>query len=165
MIDMDLNAPLTLACIDPEICADPAGNLFRLFLRMLAKAQNDFLAEVVPMVPGCTALVALSLGGNAVWLDTAPQTALLQLQRQHAMLEDLGDVKAHMLSGCLAQAGYRISECGPTLPRSNRASQRGSSPAPAMSTRTRTISASRPRHRSSSLLVRCCCATAIYHAL
>ena len=66
------------------------------------------MVPVVPMVPGCAALVALSLGGNAVWLDTAPQAALLQLQRQHTMLERLDDVHSHMLDGCLAQAGYRV---------------------------------------------------------
>lgn len=109
MAVMDTNAPLILACIDEQICAEPAGNLFRLFLRMLARAQNDFLAAVVPMVPRCAALVALSLGGNAVWLDTAPQTALLQLQRQHVLLEDVGDVHAQMLRGCLSQAGYRVA--------------------------------------------------------
>jgi hypothetical protein len=110
MADMDYNAPLILTCIDAEICAEPAGNLFRIFLRMLARAQNDFLAAVVPMVPRCAALVALSLGGNAVWLDTAPQTALLQLQRQHVLLEDVGDVDTHMMRGCLAQAGYRVAD-------------------------------------------------------
>ena len=81
-LEPSLDDPVTRGMIDPEVCDDPAGNLFRLFLHMLAKAQNDFLAMVVPMVPRCDALIALSLGGNAVWLDSTPQTALLQLQRQ-----------------------------------------------------------------------------------
>lgn len=107
--DLDLNDNLIRGLIDPEICADPVGNLFRLFLHMLAKAQNDFLALVVSMVPTCPALIALSLGGNAVWLDSAPQTALLQLQRQHTLLQDLTKVTTEMLSSCLAQTGYGVS--------------------------------------------------------
>jgi len=105
LIDMTLDAPLTLGIIDPEICADPGANLFRLFLQVLAKAQSDFLGMVVPMVPTCTALAALSLGGNAIWLDTAPHTPMLELQVQHMLLDNVNDLSTLMLASCLSQKG------------------------------------------------------------
>mmetsp|Transcript_16890 Transcript_16890/g.40367 ORF Transcript_16890/g.40367 Transcript_16890/m.40367 type:complete len:414 (-) Transcript_16890:173-1414(-) len=100
---------ITRGCIDPEICADPAGNLFRLFLHMLAKAQNDFLSMVINMVPHCEALVALSLGGNAVWLDSAPQTKLLEMQSQHALLNAESSLKSCLLGSCISHTGYGVN--------------------------------------------------------
>jgi len=63
----------------------------------------------VQMVPDCDALIALSLGGNAVWLDSAPQTPLLRLQRQHMLLESADELTSGMLTSCLAQTGFGVS--------------------------------------------------------
>jgi len=107
--EMTLDSPATIGCIDPEVCSDPAGNLFRIFLHLLSKAQNDLLGMIVPMVPLCDSLQALSLGGNAVWLDTSPQVSLLKFQRQHSLLEDINHMKSKMLEYTLAQTGYGLS--------------------------------------------------------
>ena len=115
IISMSINAPLTLGILDPKVCvttkAGPGrcANLLRLFLSVLAKAQNDFLGMVVAMVPTCTALLALNLGGNAVWLDTAPQTELLQLQREHTLINDCEELKQLMLLPSASQTGYGMS--------------------------------------------------------
>ena len=108
MRQMTVDAPITVGCIDPEICSDPSGNLFRLFTLMMSKAHNDFLSMVISLVPGCFSMQALSLGGDKVWLDSSPQIPLLKFDKKYAIVECVDELKSKILEYCVVQIGFGV---------------------------------------------------------
>jgi hypothetical protein len=85
---------VSMCCITRGSDESNLKNLLHLFLQMLGRAQNDFLAETVPIVQGAASLQALHLGGGMVNLGV--RTPLSQLQRVHVLLDNTSDASSSL---------------------------------------------------------------------
>jgi len=99
---MSMAAKVSLCCVDDKLDSD--GNLLRLFLIMLAQAQNEFLARVVPLVGKTMSLQSMRLSGDVV--DMGSPVALARLQKSHMLLDDLDWLMSSMLAYGLNQPGW-----------------------------------------------------------
>jgi len=99
-------AQLTISFIDPDICSDPAGNLFRLFLHMLSKAQNDFLQMPFNVVSMSGTQQVLNFGEDEILLSSSPFIPVLKFQPHNSVVRNINDVKSHMLKYVLPRTNF-----------------------------------------------------------
>jgi len=109
---MDRACKVSMCCIDSKGEGN-LKNLLQLFLQMLGRAQNDFLAATTQLAQSNASLQALNVGGGMI--DLGKKTPLLQLAHAHVLLDhnavegSLESLKTSMLAfSCCGAAGRRV---------------------------------------------------------